>query len=568
LTASVAAAALTATGLTATAHADSGGAKPVLLPPKGAHLTGTTQPATTSGSTAKPQIIGGTDTAFSAAPWMVQLLFEWDNDGNFYFTCGGTLVAPNKVLTAAHCVEDENGAALDWVNHGLVLGGTAKLVGGGGSDPEGTVATVKRVWHYSSFSPATLDNDVALLTLDQPLPYKTLPTAKSTDASLYTAGTQATVYGWGVTDSAAGSPNLAPTLRHLAEPVNSDATCSSALDAAVGPGVFKPGHMMCAGVPATGDDTTNKTTCSGDSGGPLVAGGKVIGVVSWGVADDSHDCGVAGTYDVFTHLSTYGAAVQPHVDDTDHSRDGRADLAVRTTAGGSYVHISNGTAFPTRVTSPVSFKADNLVVPADLDRDGYQDYLVRNSSTGAIYSVRRSATSATYKGTYLYGGWGSVKAIVVPGDLTSDGIPDMVAESPDGRVSVYPGKGNGTFGAPTQFASGWWQYNQVLGHGDFSNDGIADVITRDAATGDLYLNTGTGKASAPLAPRVLLQKNWGGWNKLVAAGDITGDGRADLAARTPSGTLYIFPGNGQVASGGFGHSLLVCTGWQQYDMID
>lgn len=566
LTAAVAAAALTGTGLTA-AHADTGGsAKPVLLPPKG--MTATAAQPGAGTPTAKPQMIGGSPTTQAAAPWMVQLLFAWNGDDNYYFTCGGTLIAPNKVLTAAHCVENEDGSALDWVNEGLVLGGTAKLAGGGGANPEGTIAEVKRVWHYSSFSPTTFDNDMAVLTLSSPLPYKTLPIAKATDSASYAAGTQATVYGWGVTDSAADSQNLAPTLQHLAMPVNSDSTCKTALDAAVGTGGFVPGHMMCAGVPATGDDSTAQTTCPGDSGGPLVVGGKVIGIVSWGVGDDTHDCNIAGTYDVFTHVNTYAAAIQPRVDDTDYSRDGRADLAVRTSSGASYIHQSNGSAFPSRVTSPVSFKADNLVVQADLDRDGYQDFVVRNTSNGAVYWVHRTATSSTYKGTYLYGGWGSVKAIVVPGDLTGDGIPDMIAESPDGRASLYPGKGNGTFGTPSQFASGWWQYNTVLAHGDFSNDGIADVLTRDAKTGDLYLNAGTGNASAPLAPRVRIQANWNGWNTLVAAGDVTGDGRADLLARTPSGTLYLFPGNGQVASGAFGHSTVVGGGWQQYNLLD
>lgn len=121
--------AMLAGGLVATAQAADGGGE-TFLPPKGAEVV--------SSKEASPRIIGGTNTSISSAPWMVQLLFEFDNDGLFYFTCGGTLVAPNKVLTAAHCVTDENGKALDMVGHGMILAGTAKLAGG--PNDEGTAS--------------------------------------------------------------------------------------------------------------------------------------------------------------------------------------------------------------------------------------------------------------------------------------------------------------------------------------------------------------------------------------------------------------------------------------------
>ena len=67
--------------------------------------------------------------------------------------------------------------------------------------------------------------------------------------------------------------------------------------------------------PATGTDEGTTSPCNGDSGGPLVAGGKIVGIVSWGVAG----CTARGAYPVFTKVSSYTWAAQPRVDDSDLS---------------------------------------------------------------------------------------------------------------------------------------------------------------------------------------------------------------------------------------------------------
>ncbi|MFP4096012.1 MAG: trypsin-like serine protease [Cyclobacteriaceae bacterium] len=54
-------------------------------------------------STVVPFIIGGTDTNISAVPWQVLL------EVNGVDHCGGTIIAPNWILTACHCLEDLNG---------------------------------------------------------------------------------------------------------------------------------------------------------------------------------------------------------------------------------------------------------------------------------------------------------------------------------------------------------------------------------------------------------------------------------------------------------------------------
>jgi secreted trypsin-like serine protease len=508
------------------------------------------------GGHAAPQIIGGSTTNIDNAPWMVQLWY-FNADGTAIF-CGGTLVAQNKVLTAGHCVD-----GLDWADNGVVVADTGVL---GGTDVS-PVALVRSQWLHPSYDGAAYDNDIALLTLDTPLNLKTLPLATPNDAALYAPGTQATVYGWGVTDSGVDSQNLAETLQHLTLPVNSDTACADELDAAVGGDAYVAGHMICGGEGGTGDDATGKTTCSGDSGGPLVAGGKIVGVVSWGVANDTQDCNVPGTYDVFTKVSGYGGAVQPRVLDTDISRDGKADIVAKTSAGASYAYASTGTGVRSRANAPISFANYDTVVQADLERDGYQDYILRAASSGNVFMGHRTADRASYSYSQIGSGWKTVKAIVVPGDMTGDGIPDLLTEDSAGRVWVYPGKGNGLFTTAVLTNASWSRYNLVVGHGDYTGDGIADVLGRDTASGALYVLPGTGTTAAPFGPAVQVGSGFNGFDKLVAVGDFTGDGHADLLARVPSGTLFLFKGQGVAGPAAFAPWQKISGGWNMYSLL-
>ncbi|MFC4030878.1 trypsin-like serine protease [Streptomyces polygonati] len=512
---------------------------------------------TATGNTAKPRIIGGTTTGISAAPWMVQL-FYFNSDGSGEF-CGGTLVAQNKVLTAAHCV-----SGLDWADNGVIVAGSDVL----GGTEDSPVAGISSQWVNSGYNSSTIDNDVALLTLDHPFNLPTLPLATPNDSALYQAGTQAKVYGWGVTDSVPNSQNLAENLQSLALPVNGDTACADELDTDLGdPNAFIPAHMMCGGIGGTGDDATGKTTCSGDSGGPLVVGGKLIGVVSWGVSSDVQDCNVPGTYDVFSRFSAFSGVVQAQINNTDITRDRKADVIAQTPAGASYVYASTGTGVKSRVTAPASFANYNTVIQADLERDGYQDYILRATGSGNVFMGHRTADRASYSYTLIGTNWKAVKAMLVPGDVTGDGIPDLLSEDSAGRLWIYSGKGNGLFNTAVLTGLNWSQYNLVIGHGDFSGDGIADVLARDTKTGGLYLLQGTGKASAPFLAPVLIFTGWNGYDKLVTVGDFSGDGRADLLARVPSGSFYLFKGTGQAGSGALASSVKIGTGWNMYNLI-
>ena len=69
---------------------------------------------------------------------------------------------------------------------------------------------------------------------------------------------------------------------------------------------------------------------------------------------------------------------------------------------------------------------------------------------------------------------------------------------------IHPGLGNGKIGTAVKAGTGWNQYNVVRGHGDFNNDGRADLLARTPA-GTLYLYKGTGKNTSEIfATRVSL----------------------------------------------------------------
>lgn len=223
----------------------------------------------------QPMIIGGEETTTEENPFVVALT----TPEGFQF-CGGTIVAPTKVVTAAHCTDGSSAADI------RVVAGRTSLSAGGG-----TTAGVTDIWIHPAWNSAALTNDASVLTLDTALSQPPVPLASSADADLYTAGATSTVYGWGVTESGSASD----TLRKVDVPVTADDACAASYK-----GSFDPVSMVCAGLAEGGKDS-----CQGDSGGPLTGVGgdgtrKLIGIVSWG-----QGCAEPNFYGVYGRVSTF-----------------------------------------------------------------------------------------------------------------------------------------------------------------------------------------------------------------------------------------------------------------------
>ncbi|QFU87556.1 trypsin-like serine protease [Amycolatopsis sp. YIM 10] len=200
----------------------------------------------------QPYIVGGTEASIADHPYAVYLT---DRDGNQF--CGGVLISGRGVLTAAHCAQ-----AMKRTELRVVAGRQDQRTSAG------VVSEVDKVWINPQFRDPTTGNDVAVLTLDEEMPYRAAKLPDTGDADLYREGTKAKVLGWGRT--ADGGPR-SDYLRGALVPVVSDESCKNSFSS------YDKSTMLCAGYPDGGVDA-----CQGDSGGPLLVGDTVIGIVSWG----------------------------------------------------------------------------------------------------------------------------------------------------------------------------------------------------------------------------------------------------------------------------------------------
>ncbi|MFG2867372.1 endonuclease/exonuclease/phosphatase family protein [Streptomyces sp. NPDC048338] len=173
-------------------------------------------------------------------------------------------------------------------------------------------------------------------------------------------------------------------------------------------------------------------------------------------------------------------------------------------------------------------------------------------------------------------GFQDIEDVLTPGDTDGDGHPDLLVRRSEGNLWRHSGTAAGGYDpagiavAPPAPDKAWGGYDKLMAAGDFARDGAGDpvrtdLIARDVA-GDLWLHK--GDATGGYAPQVKIDSGWQTYTALAAPGDLDGDTYPDLVARdhvagTDYGNLWFYKGDG---AGGYATRTRIGNGYPDADV--
>jgi secreted trypsin-like serine protease len=215
-------------------------------------------------------------------PWVASVWEDDDGDGLYDQICSGSLIAPDLILTAAHCVLDADGDfAVQLKSDTLLL--------------DGELIEASAVWSSPRYDNKSIQNDIGLILLSEPV-LDVVPAKLATkrQAKLVNSITRFTLYGWGVDQNKTSAEFLRTTQiqRQTKAALRAFTSRQFNRNTTIAAGRYLSAEKVYSGA------------CNGDSGGPLVArirgADTVVGITSYG----AESCR-AKVPSVFTTVSYY-----------------------------------------------------------------------------------------------------------------------------------------------------------------------------------------------------------------------------------------------------------------------
>ncbi|KAK7068146.1 Trypsin-2 [Halocaridina rubra] len=222
------------------------------------------------------KIIGGESANPGEFPYQVSVQHKGIL-GQFHI-CGGSILNPSYILTAAHCIANVDPDTI------YIVAGVNSLTDDSGTRQE---IKAKSIVIHDLYNDVTNDNDIALIKLEVTLELNDYVLAVDLPEEAVSEGTDCTMTGWGALSE---TGDITDILQKVVIPVISRTLCKIIY----GDGAVSDG-MICAGLLEGGADA-----CYGDRGGPLQCQGLIQGISSWG-----YGCAEPSYPGVYTKVANY-----------------------------------------------------------------------------------------------------------------------------------------------------------------------------------------------------------------------------------------------------------------------